>query len=108
MIGHSNLRFRSLTLRLHLPHIHDIFPIFCHIGIVITDQTSTDTEATKREAEQAKNDGIHLLSVGIGNGINPRELQTLSSGERFISRVSSFDGLEALMPQVRQLICEGM
>nr|BAK86420.1 BMSP [Mytilus galloprovincialis] len=76
------------------------------IGIVITDQTSTDTAATKREAEQAKKEGITLLTVGIGNNINPRELQGLSSSERFIHRTDNFNSLEMIMPQIRQQICE--
>lgn len=75
-------------------------------GLVITDQTSTDMAATKTEAEFAKKNGIHLMTIGVGNKISPRELQRLSSTERHIHRVDNFDGLEMILPQIRQEICE--
>ena len=63
-------------------------------------------DATKTEAEFAKKNGIHLMTIGVGNKISPRELQGLSSTERHIYRVDNFDGLGMILPQIRQEICE--
>jgi hypothetical protein len=49
------------------------------IMIIITDGISENQTATTSEAKTAKLKGIKIIVVGIGNGVDKTELQTISS-----------------------------
>lgn len=70
------------------------------IGILITDGGSNSYSCTVSEASSAKQKGIKLLSIGVGNGINYKELQGVASSSNLVYTVDNFNGLEEIKQRV--------
>jgi transposase len=69
------------------------------IMIIITDGISENQTATTSEAKTAKLKGIKIIVVGIGNGVDKTELQTISSdpSSKFMINVNSYGKLDTIM-----------
>lgn len=46
-----------------------------NVGVVITDGKSNEPEATWNEAMQARDRGIEMIAVGVGNSVRVSELE---------------------------------
>ncbi|KAK3605644.1 hypothetical protein CHS0354_032596 [Potamilus streckersoni] len=79
-------------------------PAAPNIGIVITDGLSKYPSLTKAQAELAKNDGITLFAIGIGNETEQEELKNIASGDR-VYHVEGFDALETINSAVAHTTC---
>jgi hypothetical protein len=73
------------------------------IMIIITDGISENQTATTSEAKTAKLKGIKIIVVGIGNGVDKTELQTISSdpSSKFMINVNSYRKLDTIMNVLR-------
>ncbi|KAL3865536.1 hypothetical protein ACJMK2_042912 [Sinanodonta woodiana] len=74
------------------------------IGIVITDGLSKYPTLTKAQADLAKNEGITLFAIGIGNETQQEELKNIASGDR-VYQVEGFDALETINLAVAHTTC---
>ena len=50
-----------------------------NVLVVITDGRSSDPEATWQQAIRTRNAGIHIIALGIGSGVDERELEVRGS-----------------------------
>ena len=80
------------------------------VMIVLTDGEDTDGGVSLQEAiQQARNDSVIVFTIGLGNGINVSELQSLAqqTGGKYYSAPSPSD-LDAIYQMiVRQLTTSG-
>lgn len=76
------------------------------IVIVLTDGQSTNGLETANQARLLKNSGVLVLSIGIGNGVNKQELQTIASLPQDVFQVTNFDVLDTIQKQVTNKTCE--
>ncbi|KAL3865535.1 hypothetical protein ACJMK2_042911, partial [Sinanodonta woodiana] len=79
-------------------------PAAPNIGIVITDGLSKYPTLTKGQAELARNDGITLFAIGVGNETEQEELMNIGSGDR-VYHVEGFDALETINSAVAHTTC---
>ena len=66
-----------------------------HIGILVTNGSPTNSLALEQEAQKAKQNGITLYTVGIGQGIHQQDLRAVASNpaSRYALRAQNFDSL---------------
>ncbi|XP_074645678.1 matrilin-1-like [Tubulanus polymorphus] len=76
------------------------------IGIVITDGKSQVMRQTTREARLAKEQGIILFAVGIGEHVSQKELRSIASGDDFIFENNDYATLSKIETQLQQKACE--
>lgn len=53
-----------------------------HYGILVTGSTSSNSAQTVAAAKTAEQNGMILLTVGIGNGVSQAELMNVASNEK--------------------------
>lgn len=77
--------------------------------IVITDGQSNDRLYTQHAADNARNDGIILFSVGVGHAIDNGELNYMASKPSctHVFTVSGYDEIKALKEELIQSSCRG-
>ena len=76
--------------------------------VVITDGRSDDRQQTWQEAIAARRDGIWIVSVGVGGGINAKELMAMASAplEHNVLRADTFKALDAAFAtRISHTIC---
>lgn len=49
-----------------------------------------------------------MYSIGIGNGVDRNELEEIASSPDKVLTPSSFGEFQAIAPQMRKAICQGM
>ncbi|XP_013415045.2 cartilage matrix protein-like [Lingula anatina] len=79
------------------------------IGIVITDGQSNDMYRTTYESKNARDRGITMFAIGIGNGIKVTELQGIASDpdSRHVYSIASFADFASIQADFAQGICRG-
>ena len=84
-------------------------PHVAHIGVVITDGLSADTEETAREAALARAAGITLFAVGVGDGADRHELERIASApsDDYVFQVDNYDALASIMDLLSAKTCKG-
>lgn len=84
-------------------------PSVPRIAVVITDGKSSSSAATATAADQARQNHISLIAVGVGNGVDINELHSIAddpdSSNTFT--VNSYDQLNTLTAQIIQKACSG-
>jgi hypothetical protein len=83
-----------------------------NLAIVITDGKSSDNIATVTHASTLKQQGVHVIAIGIGSGTDVTELNQIASDPPFenVFNVVDFNGLltiEALIEQKFVADCTG-
>ena len=75
--------------------------------VLITDGKSDDPENTWEEAMATRQQGIHVMTVGIGAGIRDSELRSVSSGVQghSIHKVEDYDDLENIVERLVDGLC---
>lgn len=68
------------------------------IAIVLTDGLSANEDLTKREAMLTHAAGIQVFAIGIGDGIDSREIKNIASDPdvNYVFRVNDFNSLESI------------
>ena len=80
------------------------------VAVYITDGESGDLENTLREAQEARLlHDIHLYGIGIGDEVNPTELQGIVGCliEEHLFQVSSHSKLKKLIKTMAMELCLG-
>ncbi|KAK3582073.1 hypothetical protein CHS0354_013452 [Potamilus streckersoni] len=76
------------------------------IAVVMTDGQSINMKETAKEAQKLKDEGVVILSVGIGDKVNQQELRAIASAEKYLFQVASFDLLDTIKKTVSFKVCE--
>ena len=77
------------------------------IAIVITDGTSVNPAETIRQANLAKEAGIRMIAVGVGNNVFEEELRQIASNQRKYYPVADYNTLRSIEAGLRAMICRG-
>ncbi|KAL5006176.1 hypothetical protein ScPMuIL_017334 [Solemya velum] len=75
------------------------------IGVVITDGNSKNASRTAAAAEDARNEGIHMMAVGVTSEIEIEELQAIASKDEWALSVDAFDQLAGALEELFYVIC---
>jgi len=78
--------------------------------VIITDGRSNDRAETWEQALLAREDGIHIITLGVGEGVRPDELRGIASfpTESNMLTVDSFESLNDVSQTLTQAICNSM
>ncbi|XP_052233684.1 uncharacterized protein LOC127846468 isoform X4 [Dreissena polymorpha] len=78
-----------------------------HVAVVLTNQPSGTIDTIKLQSQTAKDNGVIIYAVGIGNGVNMNELQTLASDpdSRHLYTANNFDALSSLKDILATKLC---
>ena len=55
-------------------------------------------------ADAAKNDGILIFTIGVGNDVDLFHLAAYSSGPDFVAGIDDYDALEIVTPQIAETL----
>ena len=80
-----------------------------NVGILVSDGKATkETNLTIPEAETARDAGITIFGIGIGDDIDPVELRAIASrpSVQFTFNVTDFDALEHIRDTVFLATCD--
>lgn len=77
------------------------------IAIVLTDGLSLTPDVTAREADMLRKLGVQLFSVGIGQGIDKRELTDIASkpSDKYLLHVDNFGALSTIKMKLAARTC---
>ena len=79
------------------------------IAVMITDGGSSNPSAAIAAANKARTEHIGLITVGVGNGVNQAELNSIadkpSSDNSFT--VNSYDNLDTITDRLIKALCSG-
>lgn len=80
-----------------------------NIGIIITDGQSNSPDQTRDQAQQVRNAGITLFSVGIGRGVSIPELNAMATDpdSTHVFTVDDFSKLSQIKALFQQQTCDG-
>ncbi|WAR10991.1 MATN1-like protein [Mya arenaria] len=76
------------------------------IMIVITDGSSENPAETIRQAGLAKQDGIKIITVGVGKNIFEEELREIATNKQKYYNSPDFAALSGIESQIRNMICK--
>jgi collagen type VI alpha len=81
-----------------------------NIAVVVTDGGSNNKPATMEAAYLAKEAGIHIVSIGVGDWTNKYELRNLASYPSSANYfpVARFTDLRDIQSRIRDLICNNV
>ncbi|KAH9505734.1 Collagen alpha-6(VI) chain [Bulinus truncatus] len=75
--------------------------------IVMTDGQSNSPDLTKSEAQQLKDTGVSIITVGIGLS-NTNELTAMASKHEYVFNTGGYDMLDYIKRDLVKLTCEGV
>lgn len=77
------------------------------IAIVITDGNSVHPPETLQAANEARQENIGLIAVGVGSSVNLQELQNIASDPdaSHVFQATSYEQLQALTTSVLDSAC---
>jgi len=80
-----------------------------HVAVVLTNQPSGTIDMVKLQSQTAKDNGVIVYAVGIGNGVDMNELQTMASDpdSRHLLTATNYDALASLKDLLATKICNG-
>ncbi|KAJ8302978.1 hypothetical protein KUTeg_019374 [Tegillarca granosa] len=76
------------------------------IAIVVTDGRSSNPTATAMAADKARQANIALMAVGVGNGVDINELNSIADHNTQTFTVTDFDQLQSLTASIIQKACQ--
>ncbi|XP_062591929.1 collagen alpha-1(XXII) chain-like [Saccostrea cucullata] len=77
------------------------------IAVIITDGKSNDKSTTLSEAQLLRNNGVIIVSVGVGGGADMSELQGMATKTSYVFDVSTFNALNSIRDKLAKTTCEG-
>lgn len=79
-----------------------------HFIIVLTDGSSTNKSLTAAQAALLKQDkNAVVIAIGVGNGIDKTELNTISTDSRHVFNTQNFQALQQIQQEVKSSTCDG-
>lgn len=83
-------------------------PNVTHIGILITDGKPNGPLDVMAEAKKVQDAGIRLFALGIGPGVNYKQLESIANkpSNRFVFKAENFDSLKSIAPLLSQESCK--
>lgn len=81
-----------------------------HVAIIITDGRSQNKQATLDAAKIAREKGIQIFAIGVGQHLDFEELEGIGSepAEKHVFNVSTFSDLEGIKDRLPSNACEGI
>ncbi|XP_076453191.1 vitrin-like [Babylonia areolata] len=82
-----------------------------HVCIVLTDGKSQEVEETRREAAEAKTDGIVMYAVGVGKlgqQLDLAELNNIASDPSKVLTVDNYSKLNLIKENLINVTCQGI
>ncbi|KAK7493781.1 hypothetical protein BaRGS_00014922 [Batillaria attramentaria] len=78
------------------------------IAIVVTDGKSNNPGDTVAAAQKARASGIHVMAIGVGNGVDDNELNAIASDpdSQNVYKAATFDSLKTLQGLLAAKACE--
>lgn len=76
------------------------------IVVVITDGRSNMPTETENMANEVRKMGAMIVSIGIGNDVDPDELRKISASDSNVFRVENFDVLSTITDTVEKRTCD--
>ncbi|XP_046550552.1 uncharacterized protein LOC124260317 [Haliotis rubra] len=73
--------------------------------IVITDGQSANRANTASEANLLHQNGIKVISIGVGSGVNMEELRAIASNNGLVFTAASFSALEIVKDEIQNTTC---
>ena len=78
------------------------------VGIVMTDGKSTSILRTLYQANRARRIAhINLFAIGIGDGVNKRELQGIAGNKNYAFTVDNYSALDSMKELLAIETCKG-
>ena len=91
-----------------------VFLLFCRerpdapdVTVVITDGQSKFPTITKFQAVRAKEEGVTMIVIGVGNDTDHDELHNMATSDNFLYEVNDYDDLLTIHLDVARNICKG-
>lgn len=78
-----------------------------HIAIILTDGHSNDPLYTMEEARKAREAGITVFAVGVGDDISAYELANIASDSNFVFKVGDYVALQYIKEMLAIKACKG-
>ncbi|BFZ23549.1 hypothetical protein BsWGS_26588 [Bradybaena similaris] len=75
------------------------------VSVVITDGGSQSKIKTTEEAKQARDEGIILFAIGVGDEIKDDELESITGDKSRVGRVDSYDKLTTITDWIAKNTC---
>ncbi|KAK0051442.1 zonadhesin [Biomphalaria pfeifferi] len=76
------------------------------IILLLTDGAATHHSAAINEALLTRQNGITIITVGIGSQINQKELEDIADDTKFVYKASSFNDLTHLITPILNATCQ--
>lgn len=73
----------------------------------MTDGKSNNPFQTSLAAKKLKEEGVTIVTLGIGNGADRKELVSIASSVKDVLYVESYAALGAKVKDIRQRVCDG-
>jgi len=78
-------------------------------GILIVDgRHGSNLARAKNEAKVAKQEGIKLIVIGVGDDVDQSELQSLATSNSDVITCDSYDDLSSLKQRIIDRLCDGL
>ena len=82
-------------------------PLIPKFLVVLTDGISMNTRITAMEAKALKDDGVHIIVVGVGRNLARKELINIASSPQDVITVTSFRTLKKIVAVAKEKVCGG-
>ncbi|WAQ94075.1 MATN2-like protein, partial [Mya arenaria] len=79
-------------------------PMIPDVAVIITDGLSKYPTLTRRQADHAKDEGITMFVVGIGNETDHQEVRYMASDDKDLFEVDDYDELEGIHLDVAKVV----
>lgn len=73
----------------------------------MTDGKSRQLSRTALAAKNLKKEGVIIIPLGVGDGVDRKELATMATSYKVILYAESYALLGAKVKDIRQRLCEG-
>ncbi|XP_078315734.1 collagen alpha-6(VI) chain-like isoform X2 [Crassostrea virginica] len=84
---------------------HGARPNAQKIAIVLTDGQSYSTSRTIQKANELKDMGIKVISLGIGSSVSQAELMGIATDPQHVFNVTNFDTLNSIQYEIKTAAC---
>ncbi|XP_060081669.1 collagen alpha-1(XII) chain-like [Ylistrum balloti] len=86
---------------------HGLRPNAKKIAVVLTDGQSQSRATTLSEATLLKQQGVTVISVGIGTQVSQTEIDGIASDTNHVFTVATFDALHTIQSELENTACGG-
>ncbi|BFZ19088.1 hypothetical protein BsWGS_22127 [Bradybaena similaris] len=80
-------------------------PWAAKVGVIFTDGNSQRWRMTQQAAKNAREGGITMFAIGVGSDVHEEELLNIAGDESRVTRVDSYDKLDAIKETLASKTC---